>query len=539
MAITEAETSEELRQEFDELEEQIKRDEQERKGAAAGWLFSICVHGVVVLLLSAIIFAQNFTKEPPPIRIVMMETPPPPPKPPVDRDIVENNQVVIETEEVTSEVTIVSDIDLPVEEITTEEPNPSEMNEARGREDAMSDSEMGQQGAFSAIGPGGGAKGAFGRVTGGDRRSIGRAFGPNARGVITTMDAALMWLVRHQSPNGQWDSDGYWSNCEDIPKMEPGKQVNGADEALTGYALLCFLGAGYDHKTPNKYRRTVQRGIEWILSIQQQDGVIGRRNYEHPVATMALAEAYAMTNDPALREPTQRAVNIILQRQVQDTSSYPLGWDYVEPKLSRMDSSVTGWNVMALKSAKAGGLDIGQGLEGSRRWLEGAWKAANPNWERLSDPYNDKTIFPYTWNGENNSTNKDHLSFVGVMCSVFLGENQGSIMMESMANDMTDRWFNGNKYRQNSYALYYASLGAFQVGGKHWEQTWGHPQNGYAPWLIETNIKDENAGCRRGTWNHAQEGWHGSDTSPVLLHTYKLLALEVAIRYESIIKRNR
>lgn len=310
---------------------------------------------------------------------------------------------------------------------------------------------------------------------------------------------------------------------------QPGKNVNGADEALSGYALMCFLGAGYDHRVMSKYRRTVKKGVEWLLTQQNAEGVFGNRNYEHPIATMALAEAYAMSNDQSLREPVQRAVNVILARQVKsdgDENYGGLGWDYVSPKITRMDSSVSGWNVMALKSAKAAGIDIQNGLEGSKKWLVGAWEAANPGWGNL-DPYG-TSVFPYTWNGASGETKKDHLSFVGSLCAVFLGFRSGDVIIDTMANDMDQRWFDTGKYKNNSYCLYYASLAAFQSGGVHWTEKWGHEKNGYVPWLIQTQMTE---GCQDGTWPHENENWHGWDTSPVLTHVYKTLALEVAFRY--------
>jgi hypothetical protein len=527
MAITDAENEDELIDEFDNIDEYMDEQEREKKAGFASWAISLALHGLAVLILSFVVIFTQIQVDKVPTRVAHIPPPQEIPDPPREVDF-EEIEIVVHTEEVTSEETIITDLDIPVEEISTEETEVSEVSEARGRAETISDSEMGNTGAFAAIGAGGGNKGAFGRVTGGDRRAIGRAFGPNGRAVTTIIDRALIWLMRHQSPNGMWDSDNYHLNCDDDPKGEPGRDVNGADEALTGYAVLCFLGAGYDHKTPNRFRRVVKRGIDWLVTQQDASGLIGRRNYEHPVAAMALAEAYAMTMDPNLREPAQKAIDVILERQVQDGDSYPLGWDYVSPRLSRMDSSVTVWNIFALKSAKVGGLDVGQGLEGSRRWLEGAWKAANPNWEQLDDPYTDTSVFPYTWNATNDSTKKDHLSFAGGCAAVFLGHGSGDIMLETLANDLEQRFINNGKWIENTYCLYYSSLFLFQMGNERWTNF----MNRYTPYLIENFITDEGAGCKEGTWNFANQKWHGSDTSPVLHHVYALLSMEVAIRYE-------
>lgn len=527
MALSEVENEDELRDEFDEIDEYIDENE---KGAVAGWVVSLAVHAVVLLVLMTVVVASKIIVEHPLLKHASIEPLPEIKTEEKIRELVDvKAEIVIHEEEVTHDETLVTDLDIVLpEEVTSEDVE--EMQEVKGREDAVSDQEMGSTGAFAMLGAGGGGKGAFGRVIGGDKRRIGKAYGPNARAATSALDAALRWLMRHQSPNGQWDSDNYFLNCNNDPKCEPGKSKGGADEAITGYALLCFLGAGYDHKVMSRYRRTVKKGIDWILTNQQENGLIGERNYEHPVATMALAEAYAMTMDQSLREPTQKAINIILERQVRglgDDEAYNgLGWDYTVPKLSRMDSSVTGWNVMALKAGKAAGLDIQNGLEGSKRWLEGAWKAANNNWKDL-DPYGE-SVFPYTWNGTSGATNKNHLSFVGSLCAVFLGHQDGDIILDTLNNDMDKRWFDTGKYKENSYCLYYASLASFMFGN-NWESKWGNPKTGFVPWLISTQYKDP--GCKDGTWPYGGEKWHGSDTSPVLTHTYKTLALEVAFRY--------
>ena len=83
--------------------------------------------------------------------------------------------------------------------------------------------------------------------------------------------------------------------------------------AVTGYAVLCFLGAGYDHRTPNKWRRVVKGGIDYLLA-NHNDGVFDRRNYTQGIVTMAVAEAYAMTEDPALKDVSKQAVNVLLER---------------------------------------------------------------------------------------------------------------------------------------------------------------------------------------------------------------------------------
>ena len=349
------------------------------------------------------------------------------------------------------------------------------------------------------------------------------------------VEAALKWFMRHQSPNGQWDVDGYPQNCTlPGPKCEPGTghadDGGDGDTACTGYALLCFLGAGYDHDHPNRYRRVVQRGLDWLISAQNADGSFGSRgrNYENGVCTMALAEAYAMTNDPALREPAQKGVDNLLENQLQSDDGYPLAWNYKGPNPTRIDSSVSGWCVMALKSAKAGGLDVGDGLTGAKRWLEAAWKATNPDWADLEGGSEtaDESGFCYTWNPQSNEFKGSNRTCIGGLCAVFLGYRQGDVMLETMANWVMNHDFPDTQaYPTNTYYMYYNTLFIFQVGGERWKR-WNDTVRDM---LIDAQHANDD--CFDGSWDWEGTKFHGSDTGRLLSTAYCCLSLEVYYRY--------
>ena len=73
--------------------------------------------------------------------------------------------------------------------------------------------------------------------------------------------------------------------------------------------------------------------------------------YPHALAAIVLCEAYGMSGDSRLRDPAQRAVDFIVQAQ------HPTGgWRYV-PRMQG-DTSVTGWQLMALRSAQMAGLSV-------------------------------------------------------------------------------------------------------------------------------------------------------------------------------------
>ena len=162
-------------------------------------------------------------------------------------------------------------------------------------------------------------------------RSTGRGSTPTARPAPSArgpapaseqaVERALDWLARHQDTDGRWDGgtaqydDGTPVKGDDdfTVHCPPGETCFGeciyweADTALTGLALLSYLGAGYT-QTDGKYAETVAKGLDFLLAGQKPDGDLRGKSravgmYCHAMATIALCEAYALTGDERLRAP--------------------------------------------------------------------------------------------------------------------------------------------------------------------------------------------------------------------------------------------
>ena len=72
-----------------------------------------------------------------------------------------------------------------------------------------------------------------------------------------------------------WDVDGYQVNCSRIQNVnQVPRTPKDGDVACTGYALLCYLGAGYDH-LQGKYKKTVKDGLDWLIEAQDDNGSWG------------------------------------------------------------------------------------------------------------------------------------------------------------------------------------------------------------------------------------------------------------------------
>jgi len=197
----------------------------------------------------------------------------------------------------------------------------------------------------------------------------GSSVGDLSGGQLTepAIESGLEYLTRTQF------SDGHWS-LHELPEgvaadSAPLGSLH-ADTAATGLALMTYLGAGYTHED-EKYRDVVRRGVQWLVTHQQPDGNLSYQGsdpthyYSQGIAAMALCEAYGMTRDRELREPAQKAIDFIVKSQDPSRG----GWRYRSQEGS--DTSVTGWQLVALKSARMAGLEVPEEtLRKVGRWLD-------------------------------------------------------------------------------------------------------------------------------------------------------------------------
>lgn len=179
------------------------------------------------------------------------------------------------------------------------------------------------------------------------------------------VERGLRWIAAHQSPDGGWTFDLKKSYCAGLC-ANPGTEAS--TTAATAIALLPFLGAGYTH-TQGEHRETVRKGLYYLLrrgratpeGLDLREGTM----YAQGLAAIALCEAYAMTRDEALRDPATSAIRYI--QSAQDRRGG--GWRYAPGEPG--DTTVTGWQWMALKSGQLAGLPVSRStLYAADRFLE-------------------------------------------------------------------------------------------------------------------------------------------------------------------------
>lgn len=344
----------------------------------------------------------------------------------------------------------------------------------------------------------------------------------NIPGIIPTGEkavaAALVWLARHQNPDGSWSINHTHSRkCIDGTCTGPGQSESFA--GATALGVLPFLGAGNTHLDQSKdpshrkfpYRLTVAKALHWLIAHQKENGDLSNgehQMYAHGLATIALCEAYGMTNDQAIGRAAQSAVQFIQSGQNERG-----GWRY-QHGTNDGDTSVFGWEMMALKSAQMAGISVDpQKLERGRKWLSLVAAAGNGTSQSGGQ-------FAYTPGARPTPC----MSAVGLLITQYLGAPRSDPVLTGgvqhlMANlpKVEDR---------NIYYWYYAAQVMHNMLGSDWD-TWNRHTRRI---LIESQCQ---SGCASGSWDpHAptRDAW-GAQGGRLMVTSLSCLTLEVYYRY--------
>jgi len=305
----------------------------------------------------------------------------------------------------------------------------------------------------------------------------GRALGNGATpAVFDAIDMGLEWLARNQESDGRWDSKK-WRGA-------------GHDLGVTGLALLAFLGNGNSH-TDGKYRENVGRGLNWIARNQRKSGHLGWKTfYEQGIATMAICEDVAMTYDNKYRNVGGRAVEHILANMGPNG-----GYGY---NGSGNDTSVFGWQIMAIKSAVVAKIfpRFPQAAQ-ARKYLD------------LSIRSDGST--GYRGSAGGNAT----MTAIGLFCRIFVGYKRNHPEVMKAAKLVYKAGPNVKK----QYYTYYSTYSMFQLGGPEWKN-WN---NKFRDPLLALQIK---SGHNKGSWDK----W-GHGGGRVYSTALNIMSLEVYQRY--------
>ncbi|MBK8177809.1 MAG: terpene cyclase/mutase family protein [Planctomycetes bacterium] len=485
--------------------------------SSAPWLaISAAAHGVILLVMLMIPWDLITPEQPPTIVCPIDPAPeelfqdPPPPEVPQDleREPVEVPTLVDNTVLVNHD-----EDDQPSDQDPVADPSELDDSTFEGRGDNP----------VIGIGNNGGTK-----YKGRGPRGKGR--GPSGGGdTEIPLGDALEWLRQHQSADGSWDCEGFMANCG---RIHAGSTCDGPGEAthdvgVTGLALLAFLGEGSTTRE-GRYKEQVAKSVKWLKDQQDQDtGIFGEKTghswmYDHSIATLAMCEAYYFSKSPLLKRSAQDAINLISQAR------NPYGaWRYNYPPTGESDTSVTGWCVFAMASAKDGGLSIDpEGFVGAAQFLE-----------EMTDPATGRTGYDSIGSASSRvpglndqyPTDKgEAMTAVAILSRVFMGQDvakmpvvdKGAELLKSHLPEWDPAGL-GN----DIYYWYYGSYAMFQLGGPRWE-VWNRAAKKA---LLDSQRKD---GDLKGSWD-PKDAW-GHSGGRVYTTALGALCLEVYFRYARV-----
>ena len=337
----------------------------------------------------------------------------------------------------------------------------------------------------------------------------------------------LSWLASHQRADGGWsfDHSHVGCNCADT-----GDDA-GSNLGATGLVLLTYLGAGQTF-SEGEYQGNVKRGLDFVvrnarLSPEGADlrgGTQGNAGmYIHGINTIALCEALAMSqselnalasNPGKLRRAdlanrrrlingasrqveavAGQAVKFILNAQSQQDGS----WGY-RPG-SKGDTSVLGWQMMALVSAQTAGIPVPQATVARARAFLDYVQAE----DGAQYGYRDKTP-------------KNSMTAVAVLCRMYMGWDRKHPGMKLSVEHLSK----AGPDRNNMYYNYYATQVMHHYGGEEWKK-WNDVMREQ---LVSSQVT---TGHAAGSWNLADP--HGKTGGRLYMTCLATMTLEVYYRH--------
>ena len=327
--------------------------------------------------------------------------------------------------------------------------------------------------------------------------------GPNSTKVTErAVLRGLAWLQNVQREDGSWGERNR--------------------SAMTGLALLCFLGHGEYGQSP-QFGVTVNRAVDWILqngtahesrlSMTRGDWGAGNAGvYEHGIGTYALGEYFTMTKiagqpDERVLELLRGAVGHIVKGQGPDG-----GWMYSFDK-TQSDTSVSGWQVQALKAAHLSGLNIAG--------VDTALDRAMINFQRVQM---DNGAYGYR-----KAEARWSLTGVGVLCELFwkgARDKETRRGVEFIMDGLGEFPLRYQHEKADLYAWYYHTQAVLMFGGSSWRKWEGL----FSKELVTSQSPD-------GSWPVMSNAAHGnfqkesSVTGAIYRTTLSVLMLESYYRY--------
>ena len=345
------------------------------------------------------------------------------------------------------------------------------------------------------------------------RSALVKQFGGNSSSEAAVA-SGLKWLANHQLPDGSWSFNHHECKDCDGKCSHPG-DMKECRIAATGLALLAYLGGGHTHEKGD-YQKQVRNGVDALVKMGKitPDGFDLRGElaanhahaafYSQGIATIALTEIVALSKDAKYRPPAMNAVKFIVAAQDPKGG----GWRY-QPRQAG-DTSVVGWQVMALKSAQNAKIKFpGVTFKGADLFLD---KMAGP----------DGSLYGYDSSERLGPTT----TAVGLLCRMYLGWDRKQEGLQKGVEFLDKTKPQPN----NMYYNYYATQVMHHWGGEEWTR-WNNVMRD----RLTTTQHQLAKGHSAGSWDPADP--HGASGGRHYMTCLSVMTLEVYYRHLPIYQR--
>jgi hypothetical protein len=283
--------------------------------------------------------------------------------------------------------------------------------------------------------------------------------------VDVSVERALKWLSEQQERDGAFPTR---------PEGQP---------AITSLCVMAFLSAGHQ-PDDGQYGERLNRAIDFVIDCQQPDGLFSylepedrhvhqgashAATYNHAIAGLMLCEAYGqVSRERSLK--IEQAVNKALlvtgahQRSPKAIAEDEGGWRYLYRigTTSSSDLSVTGWQLMFLRSAKNAQFKVeDKVIADAVKYVESLYQPAEGEFYYGHISGNDR----YASRG---------MMGVGAL-SLALAGKHNTVMARRVGDWLLENPFDSygstnHHYDRFHYSAYYCSNAMAQLGGRYWRQ---------------------------------------------------------------------
>jgi hypothetical protein len=311
----------------------------------------------------------------------------------------------------------------------------------------------------------------------------------------SAVERGLEWLKKTQRADGTWSLQGPFSNGATTENVT----------SATAMALLAFQGAG-NTPTSGKYQKTVAKGWKALLAMQDREGnfvqeaSLHQRLYAQAQATIAICELYGMTRNSQYAAPAELAIQYAIKAQSSEG-----GWRY-EPAVDA-DTSVTGWFVMALQSARMARMEVPQSvLDKATRFLDSVATADGVRYRYQASREPDEVM-----------------TAEAMLCRQYLGWKREDQRMQQAADYVLSRPLSYGPGEQNVYYWYYATQFMHHLEGTHWDR-WNRTMRQAIP------MQQIQSGREAGSWDPGDDEW-GAAGGRLYVTCLSIYMLEVYYRH--------